>query len=259
MRIKLEFGEKGKEYLIPLPYNHFLQAALFASLKPVLAEFIHDKGFEIDGRKYKMITFSKLLGDAKYTQNKLLQFRSPINWYISTPIDEVCESLASHLFYTGSLRIGKTTIPINNVTTEKVIVKNSDIVVKTLSPVVAYSTMTRVSGNRYTCYFSPGQKDFEKVISENATRKLKAFLEMSYRPEWIPNWNKSDVATLSPIRINLIGKPRKVITQYKGIIIEAYDGCFAISGDNVLLQTIMETGMGSKNTQGFGCLELIEN
>lgn len=258
MRIKLEFGEKGKEYIIPLPYNRFLQAALYNSLKPALANFLHEKGYEIDGRTYKMITFSKLLGYAKYRPEKVLVFNSPIKWHISTPIDEVCEALASYLFNIGTLRVGSVALPINSLSMEKVVIKDNNITVKSLSPIVAYSTMTRVSGQPYTCYFSPEQKDFEEIISDNAKRKLLAFLESPRKPEWIPAMNKNDVLALSPIMITSVNKPKKVIVNYKGIIIEAYDGIFNLSGDPLLLQILMETGMGSKNTQGFGCLELIQ-
>ncbi len=51
---------------------------------------------------------------------------------------------------------------------------------------------------------------------------------------------------------------RMKIINYKDTIIKGYTGKLRLSGPKELLQLAVDGGIGSKNSQGFGCVEVID-
>jgi len=49
------------------------------------------------------------------------------------------------------------------------------------------------------------------------------------------------------------------LINYKNTIIKGYSGKMVVTGPIELLQMAVDAGLGSKNGQGFGCVELCEN
>jgi len=47
------------------------------------------------------------------------------------------------------------------------------------------------------------------------------------------------------------------IVYYKDFLIKGYSGKYKIRGDKRLLELALDAGVGSKNSQGFGCIEQI--
>lgn len=58
------------------------------------------------------------------------------------------------------------------------------------------------------------------------------------------------------VKIEPIRQPKLSIIKYKNTIIKGYSGRFILSGPAPLLQIAVESGLGSKNSQGFGCVEV---
>jgi len=44
--------------------------------------------------------------------------------------------------------------------------------------------------------------------------------------------------------------------QYKNTVIKAYSGLITVSGPIEFLQMMVDSGVGSKNSQGFGCIDI---
>lgn len=122
-------------------------------------------------------------------------------------------------------------------------VHGDSIVVEMLSPIVAYVTE---KGQLYTRYYGPRDVEFYRLITDNAHRKYVSY----YGREPYTN-----------LEIELIvAKDRnKLVTRYKGrTIVEAWGGRYRINGDSDTLSLIYNAGLGSKNSQGFGMMKLIE-
>lgn len=47
------------------------------------------------------------------------------------------------------------------------------------------------------------------------------------------------------------------IIKYKGTVIKGYSGDFILKGNPELIKLAYDTGLGSKNSQGFGCIEVM--
>jgi len=57
--------------------------------------------------------------------------------------------------------------------------------------------------------------------------------------------------------LKLWGHHKRVVTKYKDTWINGWKGMYRISGSSRALEFIYNTGLGSKNSQGFGLLEVI--
>ncbi|OPX04213.1 CRISPR-associated endoribonuclease Cas6 [Geobacillus proteiniphilus] len=228
---------------IPVNYNHLLQAAIYRHLSPEFADFLHNQGYIVDRRRFTLFSFSRLMGPHDYIPaSKMLVFQNKVQLILSSPIERFIREITQVLLMEG-IRIGSHCLRVTSIQTEIFKVDRSVIEIETLSPVVAYSTLLRPDGRKYTKYFYPGEKDFQRIISDNLVRKAKLIYGANL--------------AFAPVSINSIGDFRKQIVLYKNTIIEAYNGRFILEGDSRLLQAAVDAGLGGKNSCGFGCIRPI--
>ena len=256
MRLLIELSSLDNNPItIPIHYNHLVQSAIYAALDNDFAGFLHDTGFEGGGRQFKLFTFSRLTGTYRVnTERAEITYLSPVKLVVSSPVDKFCESLANGLLAKDSLRIGPVALRIQAVKVDRPLVLTdktnmhteiveTEIRVKTLSPVVVYSTLLRPEGGKYTCYFQPGEGDFSRLVIENLYKKYQALYACT-PPE-------------GEIQIKPLRQPKLQIVKYKGSVIKGYSGILSMKGPASLLQIAVDTGLGAKNSMGFGLLELI--
>jgi CRISPR-associated endoribonuclease Cas6 len=117
-----------------------------------------------------------------------------------------------------------------------------------LSPLVIYSTLTHPNGLKHTYYYKPDHEKFSEMVAANMKRKY-----LSLYPK------QSDILDspflISPRRY----RPQdKVVTKYKGTIIEGWMGDYELRGDPRLIELAYHSGLGSKGQQGFGLFEILE-
>ncbi len=62
MRLLIELNSE-KDLVIPIHYNYYIQGLLYKSISPKLAQILHDHGFPIEKRRFKLFTFSRILGE----------------------------------------------------------------------------------------------------------------------------------------------------------------------------------------------------
>lgn len=239
MHISVHFDTGDKHLDLPIHYNALVQGAIYANLNPVLATLLHDHGFPFNGRTFKLFSYSKIIG--KYILNKergRIVFPEGASLVVSSPVEEICRAMASLILRDG-LRIGSQEVAVNAIDTEEHIVKSESVELELLSPVVVYSTFAKPDGCKYTCYFQPGEKEFARLICENLRKKYSAC------------YNKT--APEGDITIRLLNKPRQNLIIYKNTIIKGYTCKLILSGPRELTQIALDAGLGSKNSQGFGC------
>jgi CRISPR-associated endoribonuclease Cas6 len=243
MHITLHFKpEDGFE--IPLHYNHILQGAIYNAIEPELAAFLHSRGFMSNGRSFKMFTFSRLMG--RYQINKYtnsIRFFDDIKVIISSPVNEFCNSVANGILSKRWLDFGKNKVEAEKMLVRQYSVDKQEVKIKTLSPVVAYSTFLRPDGRKYTCYFQPGEPDYDRLISNNLRKKYQAF----YNEE----------APAGEVKVEKLGQVKMHVMKYKSTVIKGYSGKLLLTGPKELLQIAVDAGLGSKSSQGFGCVEVI--
>lgn len=219
-------------------------------MEPDLARKIHEKGTSFNGRVFRLFTFSRLIGEYKISADKRwIRFPSKCSIVISSPIDEILRSVASRLLNSPILRIGFNQTTIESLQAENVpVMEDPHIRVRTLSPIVAYNTLKRMDGRKYTLYHQPSEKEFATLLHHNLLRKLAAMAE------WSEAVSPGDLSSEFAVSCS---NARLHILKYRDFIIKGYSGTFRISGSPILLRMGIEAGFGSKNSQGFGCVSLL--
>ena len=118
-----------------------------------------------------------------------------------------------------------------------------ECMIKTLSPITVYSTLVSQDGKKKTYYYSPFESEFSELIKNNLIKKYEAF-----------NCKKLDYYDfkITPIKETL----KESVIFYKGFIVKGWNGVFEIKGNKELIEVALNSGMGSKNSQGMGCIIL---
>ncbi|MHB1042768.1 MAG: CRISPR-associated endoribonuclease Cas6 [Eubacteriales bacterium] len=240
--ISLEIEKSSQA--IPIHYNYLVQSAIYAALPADVAARLHDEGFTAGKRNFKLFTFSRLMG--KFTIDSsagTIIFPEGARLVIASPDTEFFLSLINGLLTKNHIRLGNLTLNIKEVRFDEQTAKEDVLTVRTLSPVVAYSTLLKPEGGKYTCYFQPGEEEFNRLITANLKKKYEAF-HGRHPPA-------------GDVRVRPLDRPRLHVTSYKGTVVKGYTCRLKLSGPRELLQVGLDAGLGGKGSQGYGCVEKV--
>lgn len=253
MKLYLTFGS-NKKISLPTHYNHIMQAAILNWIEEAeYQKFIHDIGYEYEGRKFKLFTFSKLMGKYNLTPNKKeVIFEGKVKLVISSSQERFIECLEKSLRNPNKVwQLGRNEVNIISIRKEEEPLVGEQITVRSLSPIVAYNTILE-GDKKKTQYYSPQDPEFETILRQNIIKKYKAIF--AERLECAAQDFTDEDFHITPIKPKQIAKS---IVYYKGFVIVGFNGQFKLTGNPVLLQLALEAGLGGKNAQGFGMIQMI--
>lgn len=227
---------------LPLNYHHILQAIIYNSMKHFTnySDFLHDEGFGVGKRNYKMFTFGLLNG--RYTiRGKDIIFFDEVSFEVRSPDVFLIRLLAQNIMDNGicylSQRFEKVDVYIADTTIEI-----EEMLIQMNSPICVYSTD---EGSRKTYYYNPDEDYFSEMVQKNFFRKYTAYYGIE------PQSN----IYIEPVKVT----PKdKYVTKYNGIYIGAWKGIYNLSGQRKYLDFLFNTGIGSKNSQGFGMFNILD-
>ena len=116
MRILVTF-EAPQPVRLPVAYNAMLQGLIYHNLSPRIATFLHEQGFVVGSRNYKLFTFSRLMGQNKVNGDGIV-LSPPFSLIISSPWDEFIESLAETLRRKQLVTLGNTSVAVQSIMVE---------------------------------------------------------------------------------------------------------------------------------------------
>ncbi|MEN6460135.1 MAG: CRISPR-associated endoribonuclease Cas6 [Syntrophomonas sp.] len=246
MRISLVFNA-DQEITLPIQYNHIVQGFLYNSLSDKdYSNFLHHTGYELHNKVFRLFTFSRILGSFRINRTtEKISFQPPVHIILSSPLEQFITDLAETLIKSNTLFLGQNTLEIASISVHRDISFADKVQIKMLSPMVAYSTVME-DGKKRTEYYSPWKSRFTEIAKQNLLSKYQILYgEIPQNQEFkiIPNGMQE--------------KKFKVVANYKGTIIEGYNGIYWLKGNPELIKVAYETGLGSKNSQGFGCWEVV--
>ncbi|MDI3481676.1 MAG: CRISPR-associated endoribonuclease Cas6 [Tepidanaerobacteraceae bacterium] len=248
MRIKLSFSTE-KNLVMPVQYNYFIQSMIYRNISPALADFLHDHGYILNGRQFKLFTFSRMEGRFIMRKDKKIEFMSPVRLTVASAVERFLRELAEGMLRNDNLNLYGQKLMLESVEVSQPLEDEDfeeEITIKMLSPVVAYNTVERAERAR-TYYFSPWDEWFSELITANLEKKYELIMGKKYTGDYV--------------RIIPIGpKDEKYckVLDYKNTVIKGWMGIYKVKGDKRLLKIAYDTGLGSKNPQGFGCFEIID-
>lgn len=247
MRVALNFSSV-KPLRLRMHYQSALMGFLYQNISdPAFQRFIHNEGYSHQGRVYKNFSFSRIQG--KYRINKELKeisFESPFSIVVCSPIDQFLHDLIQTIIQSESLRLGTQEIRLESAYIMPTVKISSQIRIRMLSPLVNYSTLTHPNGLKHTHYYKPTEQLFSTMVEENLKRKY-----FSYH-------GVDEEISQSPFAIKAVSvnEKDKTITYFRNTVIEGWMGTYELDGHPALLQWAYDTGLGSKNSMGFGCVDV---
>lgn len=241
MRIILKLCDNDRHFIsLSQHYNHLIQAAIYRSISPSLSLFLHEKGFTYGKRAFKMFTFSRLLGKHRKEGNSLL-FEGGITLHLSSPIERFIRDIANTMVRRGLFKVGTKELSVVELKFPEEPKIGGEIRIKTLSPITMYSTLFTQNGKKKTYYYSPYEKEFSRLVNENLKKKF-----------YVLNNREIKLGVeISPIKV------RECAVMYKDTVVRGWHGIFSLKGSISLIKLAYETGLGAKNSQGFGMFEVI--
>lgn len=245
MRFRVKISFSYPLYL-PIQYNHILQAFIYDSIPDEnFRRWLHQRGMTLGKRTFKMFTFSRLFG--KFEINKKegkICFFDQVTFYVSSAVEEVIQELGNG-FLSRRLQFLEQPVQVEEIQVMPEPDIEESAKINMLSPVVVYRTEIK-DRKKYTKYYNPEEKDFKELLRDNLYRKYKTMFNKE------PQECHFDVVPLTKLN------PKNFkIMKYKGTVIKGWMGRYEIKASPELLRLAYDSGLGTKNAQGFGCFEIL--
>jgi len=233
---------------IPVTHSHLLQGLIYRHMdNRLLRNYLHQCGFVFEKRHFRLFTFSRLMShEVRFDRaaHKLV-FTPPMKLVICSPIPFILQELGKGLLRKGRVRLADAFLEVKEMATADP-KATEEVRVRMLSPLAVYSTLLGDDGRKFTYYYSPFEPRFSELVGSNLAKKYFLIHGRTAR---------MDGFTIRPVRVR--DRDLKV-TYYKQTVIKGWMGEYELSGDAALLQVALDAGLGSKNSQGYGCCTLIE-
>ena len=221
---------------LPLAYNYLVQSALYADWRSAYPD-LHGTGYMDGGRHFRLFTFGPLTGSSR-VEDKSIVFQGLVRLEVRSPVAELMEILAEALIKRGTLRIGRYDLPVVSLEASDALLFRSAATIEMLSPLSIHETLP----DGHTRYYAPTEDVFPLLLAQNLESKLRA------AEEPLP----------SHFGCGLIGgQAKKRVTTFKGIYVTGYMGRFRLETDPRTMAFLYYTGLGTRNSQGFGMFSML--
>lgn len=241
MRLRLTFAPTDGICSLPVHYNQVIQGFIYRHLAPEMATSLHDEGYTEGGRRLKMFVFSRLMGSSMVRDGQIV-FAGEFSLVVASPEVGFLESLALYVMDAGALQLGENRVRLVSVEVGAEEPYQCPVLLQALSPITVYSTLSRADGKRKTYYYSPFEPEFSEQIVCNLQRKWRVLSGSEV---------SADGAYVKPWRVNVRNQH---IALYKGTVIKGWSGIYEAYLPEPLFRMALDAGLGSKNSQGFGCV-----
>lgn len=261
MRLLITFRPERKYFLLPVNYNYELSSLIYNIMSmggPNFASWLHQRGFQLEGKKrFKMFNFSRLFFSEKQIEGELVKAKGNFRLIFSTPIDEsIMTNFVSGIleandwFYLGNKDIG-TRLKIASIKILPFPKFNKKQKYIMLSPTVA----SIQDKNKKVVYLSPLDELVIDVLRKNIVNKYETLFQkkcpyeinIKFDESYIQsNIENGNIMKLIKIKSNEVNSAR-----IKGFMVP-----LTIDSSNEIHKLVYESGLGEKNSLGFGMLEI---
>ena len=226
---------------LPINYNHILQSIIYHALSvmPDYSEFLHSGGYTRGQRQYKMFQFSQLEGEYRI-KNRQITFYHYVSFEVRSPEPLLIRLLGESIWRNGVL-FGDRLCSDIHLEFYDYTVEENELLIRMKSPLTVYSTDLDTN-EKY--YYNPEEEGFYDKVNDNFYRKYQAYYGIS---------------PTMPITMKLAAgrTPKKFVTKYQSSYVVGWYGTYQLAGKRKYLDFLYQTGLGSKNAQGFGMFEIL--
>ena len=231
------------ELVLPINYQHIMQGIIYNSLHSIAGygDFLHNNGYEFGERQYRLFTFSRLYGRYRIEKEHII-FKDHVSFEVRSTDNILLRILQENILQNGIQYRNQKYYGVTAVIKDETI-EEEEIRIRMLTPIVAYETDALT---KKTNFFIPDQEEFYYSVQDNFIRKYSAYADCEVREE----------IEFFPLKVT---DKDKCVTKYKGIYMTGWLGEYLLKGKRKYLDFLFQVGIGSKNAQGFGMFQVIEN
>ena len=224
-------------HALSLPFAHFkiLQGLAYRlmSFDEKLAEEVHDRRFP-DRKAFKFFCFTDLNGRYAVRDDRLI-YKDRFSWEFRSADDRIIDAAVQAVGKNPFVTIdGQRCEVLFYEVREKHFCADAAYL-QMNTPIVVYHT--EQSG--FVRYYHPFEQEFFERVSKNLQNKFEMFCEKPLPGDVI-------------IECDAPQDKDKCVTRYEKSIITAWYGKYRVTAAPEVLDFIWHTGLGSKNSMGFG-------
>jgi len=256
MRFKITLTLDKRAYgdRIPLNYQYECSAVIYRILSKsdeAYSGWLHDNGFRVDGKQFKLFTFSRLHVSKWKIQGAFLQILSDtVEWEISFLPERSTQEFIQGLFKEQSFDLGNRDAKV------KFTVQNVELI---SSP--AFSETMQFECQSPMClaykrddggydYIDPEHLSAKELIKINLLNKFNAFTGEPFLP------------ISFPFEFKVLSKPKSALITIKANTpeeskIRGFLCRFQLTCPAELMKIMFECGIGGKNSLGFGMVKAL--
>ena len=237
MQIDITFQKDRIE--LPIATASVVQGLLYKAMEedPQYSLQLHEVGREGEGRQFKLFNFSQLKGNYQIEGHTIV-FLPQARLTVRSADPYLIQLLLAYFNRHKTVQLSNQQVAVREVTLSDPHIYDTQVCVYTLSPITVY----RTEQNGHTTYFSPDDPEFYSGIVSNARRK------------WISYYG-DDTGFALQIEPAPGMRAKKCATRFKETFITGWHGRFVLKAPLPVLNFLYQTGLGSKNSQGFGMFE----
>lgn len=255
MRIKVTFKNELIWSLIPLNYNYYLTSAIYDLIRDcndqIYSDFSRNHGYELEGKNFKLFTYSQLLvGRRKILNHQMALGSKFILWMVSSPVEEFIYHLSNRLSKINHIEVAGYPLIIDKIETMDSEEIYEEMRFRCLSPITV-SDQTAGYNRNFLRYCRLGEKFYQR-IRENLINKYR----------FLYHHDPPDTSLEFRFIENYIRKRNQKITKlihFQQRKILAYLSPFYVKGNKELITLGYECGFGEKNAMGFGMVDFLKS
>ncbi|MCK4524741.1 CRISPR-associated endoribonuclease Cas6 [candidate division WOR-3 bacterium] len=247
MRIKISLTSQNTIYLSK-GFNANMQALIYNFFNKVDGNWLHSEGYKYEKRKFRLFIFSSILERGQYNKaTGMFIFPNRISFYVSSPVNWILEQLAGNILRSEQVQLGNNFLSVNSIEVLRAVNFSNKEIIRAITPIEVHSTLKKEDGKKVTYYYSPFENDYNELINSNLIKKWEALYrkkckyKIVIKPLFSGNNNE---------RIVYFG------TSANKTLIKGWKGRFELTGKPEFLQFAYNAGLGSRNSQGFGMIEV---
>ena len=261
MRITLELSHRKRTVTLPINNSHLISSLIYNIVDKSssdYAERLHEQGYRLVNRAFKLFTFSPLyLGNhhkwVMHENGTMSSAESLLHVTVSSPKSEFIEHLVIGLLQEPLVWIGNQRFRVETVRKLDPPDFTGNMPFIMLSPLVC---TTKREPDQYPQFLFPGDTEFERVVLENLLRKYQVLHGREF-----PCTSEQFSFVIDHAYVERMnGKIQKLITLKEGqsdeTKIKGTLAPFRLQAPRELIEVGYECGFGEKNSQGFGMVKV---
>ena len=260
MRITLQLSHRSRHLTLPVNINHLVSSLIYnivANSSSEFAERLHEQGYRLEKRTFKLFTFSPLIpaGHRRWRMNgdgTMTTDAQSVSLLISSGKAEFVEHLVVGLLHQPLVQIGAQRFRVETVKKLDPPELGDDMACIMMSPLVC---STKRDGEKYPRFLLPNDEEFERVLLENLLGKYETLHQHAFEEEAELRFEVPEA-----YMARRQGKITKLITLKEGspdeTKVRGTLAPFQLRVARPLMEVGYYCGFGGLNAQGFGMVKM---